>query len=355
MRGGAWRLSLSGLRRGEVLGLAWTDVDLDGGTVNVRASRVMVAGQAVLQTSTKSLAGKRVVPLTPDAVAALRRMRSQQAQERLAAGPAYLDSGLVVVDALGRPVTPRWYADAFHALSRQAGVPVVRLHDARHAYGSHLLDRGVPLPSCRRSWGTPRSTSRQLPTPTPSRAVPTTACGPLSSQRVSDGWLLDRRQTEVSMEDVRSRISWPRVPHNVPGVVREVSEVREDRTIGHHFSPDVRVDLRGPVRPEQSRVSGLAGTKDHAACGDDRGVAVRGLELGLSILARLADPLVLRGVEGQRLLRGCWRCRGGRGCRRGAGGPSRGCSVWRLGASDHGAQGQQDEQVAGANGAPREA
>ena len=146
MRGGAWRLSLSGLRRGEVLGLAWTDVDLDGGTVNVRASRVMVAGQAVLQTSTKSAAGRRVVPLTPTAVAALRRMRSQQAQERLAAGPAYLDGGLVVVDALGRPVTPRWYADAFHALSRQAGVPVVRLHDARHAYGSHLLDQGVPLP-----------------------------------------------------------------------------------------------------------------------------------------------------------------------------------------------------------------
>ena len=50
------------------------------------------------------------------------------------------------MDVFGWLVSPRWYADAFKALARVAGVPVVRLHDARLAYGSYLLDAGVPVP-----------------------------------------------------------------------------------------------------------------------------------------------------------------------------------------------------------------
>jgi integrase len=50
------------------------------------------------------------------------------------------------MDEIGRPVAPRWLGDEFKRLSRAAGVPVVTLHTARHGYGSHLLDQGVPLP-----------------------------------------------------------------------------------------------------------------------------------------------------------------------------------------------------------------
>ncbi|MDQ1626414.1 MAG: hypothetical protein QOI54_158 [Actinomycetota bacterium] len=103
-------------------------------------------GSQVIDQDTKSVAGERLVPLSPDAVATLRRTRATQAAERLQAGSAYQDSGRLVVDAVGAPVSPRWYADRFKALSRSAGVPVVSLHTARHGYGSHLLDRGVPLP-----------------------------------------------------------------------------------------------------------------------------------------------------------------------------------------------------------------
>ena len=143
---GAWRLSMLGLRRSEVLGLAWEDVDLDGGTITVHRNRVQVGGQAILQDSTKSAAGERVLPLTPGVVTALKRMSARQAEERLHAGGLYQDTGLVAVDALGEPVKPRWYTDRFKALSKDAGAPVVRLHDTRHACGSHLLDQGVPLP-----------------------------------------------------------------------------------------------------------------------------------------------------------------------------------------------------------------
>jgi integrase len=143
--GGAWRLSLSGLRRGEVLGLTWKDIDFDKAEVFVHASRVMVGSRAVLQPDTKTNSSVRTVPLTPDALTALGLMRTQQSQERLMAGSAYDDCGLVVVNALGTPVKPRWYSDTFKMLSAQAGVPVARLHDARHAYGSHLLHQGVSI------------------------------------------------------------------------------------------------------------------------------------------------------------------------------------------------------------------
>ncbi len=143
---GAWRLSLSGLRRGEVLGLRWGDVELDAGAAHVRRSRVYAGTDVIEQDSAKSTAGERTVPLTADAVTALRRTRARQAEERLAAGEVYQECGLVAVDEIGRPVAPRWYGDRFKALSRAAGVPVVTLHTARHGYGSHLLDQGVPLP-----------------------------------------------------------------------------------------------------------------------------------------------------------------------------------------------------------------
>ena len=142
---GAWHLTLHGLRRGEALGLRWADVDLTEGLAVVCQNRVLIDG-AVFTQDTKTAAGERTVPLSVAAVVALKRTKAQQAQERLAAGPAYQDSGLVVVEALGAPMLPRWYSDRFKALSRLAGVPVVRLHDARHAFGSHLLDQGVPLP-----------------------------------------------------------------------------------------------------------------------------------------------------------------------------------------------------------------
>lgn len=164
---GAWRLSMLALRRSEVLGLAWADVNLDGCTIRVHRNRVQVGGQAILQDSTKSAAGERVLPLTPGTVAALRRTSARQAEERLQAGAAYTETGLVAVDALGEPVAPRWYTDRFKALSRDAGVPVVRLHDTRHACGSHLLDQGVPLAIVSAFLGhTPPPTSPRRCTPT---------------------------------------------------------------------------------------------------------------------------------------------------------------------------------------------
>ena len=89
-------------------------------------------------------AGYRTLPLDPDLVAALRVLRKQQAAERLAAGQAYEASGYVAVDELGAPVHPEWLTDEFGRIANRAGLPRIRLHDARHSMNSLLAAAGVP-------------------------------------------------------------------------------------------------------------------------------------------------------------------------------------------------------------------
>jgi integrase len=143
----AWLLTLHGLRRGEVLGLRWSDVDLDSDppTLAVRSTRVLVDAVTVEVGEPKTARGRRLLPLPPGMVAALRALKAQVARERLAAGPAYEDSGLVVVDELGQPLRPERYSDAFQRLVREAKLPVIRLHDARHTAASLMLALGYPV------------------------------------------------------------------------------------------------------------------------------------------------------------------------------------------------------------------
>jgi len=92
-----WRLTLCGLRRSEVLGLSWRSVDLDAGTVRVEASRVLLDGHRTAVDQPKSAASRRAVPVEAmhaGTVALMRSARASQAADRLAAGPAYTDTGL---------------------------------------------------------------------------------------------------------------------------------------------------------------------------------------------------------------------------------------------------------------------
>lgn len=141
-----WLLSLSGLRRSEVLGLQWSSVDFEAGTVAVIASRVPVGTGKYTQTGDpKSSRGRRTLTLHPSVIAALKMFKSTQASERLAFGPGYENTGLVVVHPDGRPIRPEQYSDIFKRLSRAAGVRPIRLHDVRHTSVTMMLDAGHPI------------------------------------------------------------------------------------------------------------------------------------------------------------------------------------------------------------------
>jgi len=139
-----WRLVLAtGLRRGELCGLRWSDVDLESGRLEVAITRVVA--EEVVIGSPKTKAGARLVALDAGTVAALAAWRQRQAEERLAAGPAWTDHGVVFVDELGVPPHPetitRWWNEA---VTRTA-VRRIRLHDARHTAATLALRAGVPL------------------------------------------------------------------------------------------------------------------------------------------------------------------------------------------------------------------
>lgn len=142
----AWLLSLAGLRRSEVLGLRWEDVDLDAGLVRIERGRVAVTPTRDAVDEPKSKQSRRTIPvgLLPGVVDALRSLRARQAADRLAAGSAYGESGYVVVDEIGTPPRPEWYSDRFRRLCREAGVPVIRLHATRHTAADVLLHAGMP-------------------------------------------------------------------------------------------------------------------------------------------------------------------------------------------------------------------
>lgn len=150
----AWRLSLYGLRRGEVLGLRWSDIDLRARTLTVNQSRVLVEYRVRIEEP-KSRNGKRTLPLDGELVTALAALRERQLDESTAAGTAYR-SGLarldwyqggeyVITDQAGTPVHPEWYSDEFGRLLRRAGLRRITLHDSRHTTLTLMEHAGVPI------------------------------------------------------------------------------------------------------------------------------------------------------------------------------------------------------------------
>lgn len=143
--GHLWYLALSGLRRAEIAGLRWSDVDLDARTVSIERNRVQAGAGNVVENDPKTRSSRRVLPLDDGLAAVLRRASARYAQERLALGATHRDSGYVAVNAIGEPYTPDTLTRMWLKMARTAGVPPIRLHDARHSCGTAMHLRGVPV------------------------------------------------------------------------------------------------------------------------------------------------------------------------------------------------------------------
>lgn len=137
-------LSLMGLRPAEVCGQRWSDIDLQLGTLEIANTRTMIGNARVLEKDTKTASGERVLPLPQGPWEALRRFRTLQAEEKLAAGEAYTETGYVVVDELGMPLNTRQLREYAYRTMRRLGLRQVRLYDARHSVLKALALAGVP-------------------------------------------------------------------------------------------------------------------------------------------------------------------------------------------------------------------
>lgn len=161
--GALYHLAAStGMRQGELLGLRWADLDLDGALLQVRVQRQYLPRQGVRERPTKEHRGARVVELTDAEVDVLRAHRLRLEGERGRAGSLWREHGLVFPSDTG---TPMWAANLrrFHrALLARLGLPYVRPHDLRHTAATLLLraDGGVKVAQERLGHADPATTLR---------------------------------------------------------------------------------------------------------------------------------------------------------------------------------------------------
>jgi len=142
--GHAWELALYGLRRGEIAGLRWADLNMTGKTLVIANNRVS-AGGATVENDPKSEASRRELPLPTRLAKVLRAAKKRQTAERLALGEHYGPGDYVVCNEIGQPYNPavlsRYWADAVKA----AGVRHIKLHGGRHTAATLMHLDGVPV------------------------------------------------------------------------------------------------------------------------------------------------------------------------------------------------------------------
>lgn len=133
---------LEGLRQGEILGLAWSAIDLEAGTLTVRQALQRVGGSLKL-VEPKTKKSKRTIAISPLTVSALRAQRVRQLEDRLLAGAEWQETGLVFTSRLGTPLEPSNVVKRFKAVLRETGLPALRFHDLRHSCASLMRVAGI--------------------------------------------------------------------------------------------------------------------------------------------------------------------------------------------------------------------
>lgn len=133
----------TGMRRGEIVGLRWTDVDLEQAVLRVRSGKTPHA--------------RRTIALPASTVTALRRHRRDQAERRLLLGEAWQDGDLVMDRGDGKGVNPDSVSHAFAQIAEGIGLGDVRLHDLRHGFACALLKAGVNVKVVSETLGHARS------------------------------------------------------------------------------------------------------------------------------------------------------------------------------------------------------
>ena len=137
-----WLTAMTGMRRNEVLGLKWSDLDATKKRLHLNRGLVAV-GYEVHQTRGKTKTARRVIELDATTIAVLEGWRAYQAAEFAAVGISESDDW-VFTDGDGEPVHPHAVYEAFRRIVHNAGVPTMRFHDLRHTHATLLMDAGVP-------------------------------------------------------------------------------------------------------------------------------------------------------------------------------------------------------------------
>jgi integrase/predicted RNA-binding Zn-ribbon protein involved in translation (DUF1610 family) len=138
-----WRLlAMTGLRRGEALGLQWPDVDMEAGAISIRRAWIPVNGIPQM-SEPKTRRGRRTIALDPTTLEALKAHAARQADEQSDWEEAWAETGFVFAREDGQPLHPWHVSKAFRVHLKAAALPTIPLHSLRHSYATLALSSGV--------------------------------------------------------------------------------------------------------------------------------------------------------------------------------------------------------------------
>jgi len=135
-------IAMTGMRRGEAIGLRWSDVDLENARLSVRRALIPI-NRDVVVSEPKTAKGRRVIALDPGTVEVLKAQAARQLDEQTQADDAWVETGLVFTAENGTALDPESVSRYFRQAVKKALLPQIRLHDLRHTHATLALQAGI--------------------------------------------------------------------------------------------------------------------------------------------------------------------------------------------------------------------
>lgn len=145
----------TGLRRGEILGLKWEDIDLKKRKLTVKRT-LQRTSKGIFFDEPKSKLSNRTLVLPNSIIEELKKHRKKQLEEQVKYKPIYENNGLVFCTEQGRPVHPRNFSRTFEKIAEKLnkeGKPLLTLHGLRHTYATLAIEAGVPVKTVQENLG----------------------------------------------------------------------------------------------------------------------------------------------------------------------------------------------------------
>ena len=138
-------LLFTGMRRGELLGLKWPDIQFDNSTISIERTLLYLPDKGLFEDDTKTTGSRRVIKAPQSAMAALQAYRSWQTRQQLQLGSAWGGSCYVFTSLEGQTMRPDTLTNWFHTFIQRTDLPPIHLHSLRHTNATLQIANGVPL------------------------------------------------------------------------------------------------------------------------------------------------------------------------------------------------------------------